>query len=166
MRSASTGIERKRRLPMNVPMEGVRIRPLVSGDREAWLPLWQGYQLFYETRIADDVTARTWERLADPKGPLHGLGAYAEGGRLVGIAHYLFHPSSWTIGDYCYLQDLFVAEEARGRRVARALIEAVAEASRAAGAARLYWLTHESNTGARALYDQVAARSGFIRYKM
>lgn len=145
-------------------MTGIDIRPLDGGDRSAWEPLWQGYQHFYQTRIADDVTDLTWKRLTDPAGPLYGLGAF-EDDRLTGITHYLFHPSSWTKGDYCYLQDLFVAGEARGRGVARALIDRVAELAGEAGADRLYWLTHESNEEARSLYDRIATRSGFIQYR-
>ncbi len=142
----------------------IQIRPLAAADREAWLALWKGYQLFYETRIDDEVTALTWSRIIDPDGPIHGLGAEADG-QLIGIAHFLFHPSSWTSGDYCYLQDLFVGEAARGRGAASALIEAVAGAARAAGAARTYWLTHETNAGARALYDKIATRTGFVQYR-
>ena len=81
-------------------------------------------------------------------------------------ASYLFHRSCWTIGDYCYLQDLFVAEDARNLGLGRALIEAVEERARAADASRVYWLTHETNAGARALYDQLAERPGFIQYRM
>ena len=87
------------------------------------------------------------------------------GGKVVGIVHYIYHRSTWTVGNYCYLQDLFTAEEARGRGVARALIEAVYDRAKAAGASRVYWLTHETNTTAQALYDKVAARSGFIQYR-
>lgn len=140
------------------------IRALGPPDREAWLRLWQAYQQFYRARIATEVTDYSWSRLVDPEGPLHGLGVFSDG-RLTGFVHYLFHPSSWTIGDYCYLQDLFVAEEARGRGLARALIDAVSSAAKAEGADRVYWLTHESNTEARALYDRIATRSGFIQYR-
>jgi len=144
-------------------VESLGIRPLAAGDHGAWLPLWQGYQRFYRTEIAPEVTARTWERLLDPGEPMHALGA-EHGGRLIGIAHYLFHRSSWTVGDYCYLQDLFVDEAARGLGAGRALIEAVSAAAKEAGASRVYWLTAEDNP-ARALYDQVARYSGFIQYR-
>jgi GNAT superfamily N-acetyltransferase len=81
------------------------------------------------------------------------------------FAHYLFHRSCWSVGDYCYLQDLFVADDMRGHGAGRALIAAVEQAARAAGASRVYWLTKEDNFAARALYNKVAERSGFIQYR-
>ena len=73
--------------------------------------------------------------------------------------------SSWTPGNYCYLQDLFVADSARGLGLGRALIEAVYDKARAAGASRVHWLTQTSNAQARILYDQVADDSGFMQYR-
>ena len=140
------------------------IRPIRADERADWEPLWKGYQAFYRVAISGETTSVTWARLHDPAEPMHALGAYT-GGRLCGIVHYLFHRSCWTIGDYCYLQDLFVAEGARNRGLGRALIAAVEERARATGASRIYWLTHESNAGARSLYDKLAERSGFIQYR-
>lgn len=144
--------------------DAIEIRPLGPQDRAAWEPLWQGYLTFYKASIAPEVTDETWRRLLDPAEPMHALGAFRDG-RLVGITHYIFHRSTWTTGDYCYLQDLFTVEEARGLGVGRALIAAVAEKARAAGASRVHWLTQEGNDTARALYDKVADRSGFIQYR-
>ena len=144
-------------------MGDLTIRPLTAADHDAWLPLWRGYQAFYKTAIAPEVTARTWAQLLDPAEPMHVLGAEQDR-RLIGITHYLFHRSTWTVGDYCYLQDLFVSAEARGLGAGRALIEAVSAAAEAAGASRVYWLTAEDNP-ARALYDKVARTSGFIQYR-
>lgn len=140
------------------------IRPLRPDERAGWEPLWQGYLAFYKTSLTSDVTDATWARLHDPSEPMHALGA-CSGQDLVGIVHYIFHRSTWTSGDYCYLQDLFTAEPARGQGVGRALIETVYERAREAGASRVYWLTHESNAPARALYDAVADRPGFIQYR-
>lgn len=142
----------------------IEIHPIGKDERVGWEVLWQGYLRFYESSQAADATNATWLRMHDPAEPMHGLGAYLDG-RLLGIVHYLFHRSFWTVGHYCYLQDLFVSEAARGNGLGRALIEAVYDRARDAGASRVYWLTQESNATARALYDQVADRTGFIQYR-
>ena len=105
---------------MNTKHADFVIRPLRPDERAEWEPLWNGYLTFYETSLPKEVSDATWARLHEASEPMFALGAYADG-RLVGIAHYLFHRSCWTIGDYCYLQDLFVARgRARYRRRARA----------------------------------------------
>jgi GNAT superfamily N-acetyltransferase len=140
------------------------IRRVGAHERAEWEVLWKGYQTFYEVALSDEVTATTWARLHDPHEPMFLLGAYVNG-TLAGIVHYLFHRSCWTIADYCYLQDLFVAETARNLGLGRTLIEAVEREARVAGASRVYWLTKEDNATARKLYDRVAERSGFIQYR-
>jgi GNAT superfamily N-acetyltransferase len=140
------------------------IQPLTAHNYEAWLPLWQGYQTFYKAQIPAETTAITWQRFHDPGEPVYALGAF-EDEQLVGIVHYLFHRSTWTTGPYCYLQDLFTLAEMRGKGVGRALINAVYDYAREAGASRVYWLTHETNSHAMILYDQVADKSGFVQYR-
>lgn len=140
------------------------VRPVGAGERAAWEPLWRAYLAFYETELPPAVIDVTWQRLHDPAEPVFVLGAYVDG-TLAGIAHYLFHRTNWSIADSCYLQDLFVDPAFRGHGLGRALIEAVAERARTAEASRLYWLTHETNSTARALYDRLAQRSGFIQYR-
>lgn len=146
----------------------VQIRAPRFGDLDAWKVLFDGYNAFYgregPTALAPAIVATTWARIHDADEPVHALVA-EEGGRLVGLAHYLFHRSTSAIADSCYLQDLFTAPEARGRGVARTLIEAVYERAKQAGAARVYWQTHETNATAQRLYDRVAERSGFIVYR-
>lgn len=137
------------------------ILPLRPADREQWEVLARGYKTFYATPTTAAEFSIAWERLLAQDG-VHGLGAFVDG-RLVGIAHFLFHTSVWATSN-CYLQDLFTLPTARGQGVARSLIEAVAAEARAHGAARYYWLTQEHNAVARALYDKVARHAGFIRY--
>ena len=137
------------------------VRPLRSGDRAAWEPLVRGYKDFYETPTPDEAFEAAWQRILRGT-EVRGLGAW-DAGTMVGIAHYLFHANTWD-PLACYLQDLFTAPPARGRGVARALIQMVADEARRAGATRYYWLTQEHNKTARALYDKVAQYKGFIRY--
>jgi GNAT superfamily N-acetyltransferase len=139
----------------------ITVRPLQAEDRAAWGELAAGYKAFYNTPTTAAEYDEAWRRLLAHDG-VHGLAALDDG-QVVGIVHYLFHTSVWA-PRVCYLQDLFTAAEQRGRGVARALIGAVADAARAQGATRLYWLTQETNHTARALYDRVAQFKGFIRY--
>ena len=148
--------------------EPLVIRPVEAHDHGAWKPLFDGYNAFYgragPTALADEIVRTTWSRFFDDAEPVHALVADAAG-RLVGLVHYLFHRSTIQVAPTCYLQDLYTAEEARGRGVGRALIEAVAERARAADAGRVYWHTHETNATAMRLYDAVAQRSGFVVYR-
>lgn len=140
------------------------IRAARPEDFEQWLPLWQGYQRFYKSDIAPAVTELTWARFHDAAEPMHCAVA-EEGGKLVGLVHFIYHRSCWTAAPYCYLQDLFAAEDQRGQGVGRALIEHVYAQATAAGAARVYWLTHETNHNAMQLYDRIADKSGFLQYR-
>jgi GNAT superfamily N-acetyltransferase len=146
------------------PRPTVVVRSVGRDERAQWEPLWKGYQDFYKVALSAQTSDVTWERLHDPAEPMHLLGGYVDG-KLVGIVHYIFHRSTWSAGGYCYLQDLFTAESARGLGVGRALIEAVYAEAKKAGATRVYWLTHETNYPGRALYDQVADNAGFIQYR-
>lgn len=145
------------------------IRPVARGDYDRWLPLWDGYNAFYErvgpTALDPAITAMTWSRFFDAYEPVHALVAEGEEGRLLGLVHYLYHRTTNAIGPNCYLQDLFTVAQARGQGVGRALIEAVYGIAREAGAGRVYWMTHETNATARLLYDRVADNSGFLIYR-
>lgn len=147
----------------------VLIRSAAREDFPAWKPLWDGYNAFYgrvgPTALPEEISRTTWSRFFDGYEPVRALVA-EDAGRLVGLAHFLFHRSTIQIGPTCYLQDLFTAPEARGLGVGRALIRAVAERARVGGAQRLYWQTHETNAKAMRLYDQVAEKSGFVVYRI
>ncbi len=141
------------------------VRPLRAVDEPAWRRLWRGYLDFYETELPEAIYASSFARLIDPEvRDYHGLIAL-EGDLPIGLAHYIFHRHGWQVEDVCYLQDLYVAPEARGTGAGRALIEAVYAAADAAGAPNVYWLTQESNATARRLYDRVGSVTPFIKYR-
>ncbi|MGM9482937.1 GNAT family N-acetyltransferase [Roseateles sp. NT4] len=145
----------------------VLIRPIDREDYAGWRPLWDDYNAFYgrigETALAEGVTAATWERFFDPERPVWALVACHEG-QVVGLVHYLFHPSTNRLRDVCYLHDLFTAQSFRGQGIGRELISAVYDAARVAGSSRVYWHTQISNASGRALYDKVAQHKEFIVY--
>ena len=142
----------------------IQIRALRSNDRDQWYELWRGYLRFYRQQLPEEITDATFRRLAGDDGQLHGLVAELDG-RLTGFVNYLFHPSSWSLTQVCYLEDLFVDPTMRGGGVGRALIKAVYDAADAAKATTVYWMTQEFNAAGRALYDTLAHRTSFIRYE-
>ena len=141
------------------------IRRLAAEDRPRWEPLWRGYLTFYGVTLEPSVSEATWTRLLDPSVDLHGLAAVDEAGELLGIVHFLYHPVTWSVSPRCYLEDLFVAESARGLGAGRMLIEAVYAEADARGADQVYWLTETSNAPARRLYDAVGRLTTFVKYQ-
>lgn len=139
------------------------IRPLTVNDYNDWRTLWLEYQAFYHVSLSEDVTATTWERLLDPVEPIWGAVGVSDD-KVIGIVHWIFHRTSWSKENTCYLQDLYVHPEKRGCGVGRKLIEFVKRDAIHNSSSKVYWLTHESNVNARKLYDQVAIRSGFLQY--
>lgn len=141
------------------------IATLTADDFAAWSPLWRGYLDFYRATVDAETTALTFARLTGGVEPMGGFLAADGEGAAIGLVHWIAHRSCWTIGDYCYLQDLYVAPARRGAGVGRRLIEAVVDKARALGCSRVHWLTHATNARAMHLYDQVAERSGFVQYR-
>ena len=147
-------------------MSDVTIRPLQQTDHDEWRRLWTAYLEFYKTTVAEEVYQTTWKRLFaegefEPKGFLALID-----GKPVGLVHYLYHRSGWSIVNNCYLQDLFTSAETRGKGVGAALIEAVKQQAAKIGVTNVYWMTHETNATARKLYDRVARQTGFIEYDL
>jgi GNAT superfamily N-acetyltransferase len=144
-------------------MSPATVRPLAPADHAAWMPLWRAYQTFYKADIAAEVSRVTWARMLDPAEPVYGALALVAD-RPAGLVHWLTHRSTWSIAEFCYINDLFVEPGLRGRGIGRALIEHVYAAAAAQGCAQVYWLTHETNATAQRLYDAVANRTGFIHF--
>jgi ribosomal protein S18 acetylase RimI-like enzyme len=72
-----------------------------------------------------------------------------------GLALLRFRPSLWKESLDCYLEDLYVVPERRGRGLGRALMEAAIELARDRGAADMHLGTSEDDVAARALYESL-----------
>lgn len=142
----------------------ITIRPLAPADKHRWKELWEGYLTFYEAAIDDANTATLWDRLMADDDP-HCLVACNDSGTVIGMVQYLFHATTWTVRDKCYLQDLYVDPDARVGGAGRALIEAVYEKGAETGASEVYWMTQHFNSVARVLYDRVGELTPFIKYR-
>ena len=143
----------------------VMIRPVAASDETAWREMWAGYCAFYKTELPDEVTDATWARFFDPAVQVRCLIA-KDGGTAVGFVTYVLHLYTWGSNPLCYLEDLFVREEARGHHVGHALIDKLIKMARAEGWDRVYWHTQRGNAPARKLYDRFVPADDFVRYKI
>ncbi|GLS87670.1 N-acetyltransferase [Cypionkella aquatica] len=143
----------------------LQIRNATAQDETAWRKLWAQYLEFYNVDLAPEITTNTWARAHDPASPMR-IRIAIEADTVLGFAVHLHHPSTWVMGEDCYLEDLFVSSDARGKGVGRALIEDLQTLAKANGWHRLYWHTDEGNKTARSLYDSFTPSDGHVRYRL
>ncbi len=146
-------------------MPEIAVRRLRADDRERWGELWEGYLAFYRAELSDEVTESSFARLCAGDAGMVGLVAVEPDDVPIGLAHLVFHPATWSTVSSCYLEDLFVDRDRRGGDIARALLDAVYENAREAGADRVYWHTQQFNGAARSLYDTVGQLTSFVVYE-
>ncbi len=148
------------------PLPGLSVRSLAPEDRSAWERQWAAYCDFYATEVPESTTELTWSRLMDPASAVKGFGAYDDSGQLVGFAHVVLHPHTWSPKTLCYLEDLFVAPTVRGRDVGHSLISFLWKKAETEGWGRVYWHTETTNAAARRLYDRFRPADGYVRYTL
>ena len=143
----------------------VTVRDARPEDEARWRQLWADYLAFYEVTVDGDITDATWRRVFDPASAISMRVAEVDG-KVMGFALFLTHEGTWIRGKDCYLEDLFVDPQARGKGVGRALMDNLVSLSKENGWSRLYWHTSEENKTAQALYDSYVKSDGHIRYRI
>lgn len=141
------------------------IRAAIASDETHWRRLWAGYVTFSGTELADDIISLTWDRLIDPATPLFARLAVVDG-EPVGFAICQEQLATFFRRPICYIEDLYVDPSARGKGVARAMIDDLIAVCEASGWDRLYWYTERDNAVARRLYDRYSATDEHVRYKL
>ena len=132
------------------------IREATEADVDALLPLLRGYTDFYESDPTDEgLQSMARDVIAAAEDRAFLLVATGDGGEVVGFALNQWKWSSLRGARVVVMDDLFVAESARGQGHADALIEAVAEVARRHGAPVLSWFTMPDNKRAHTVYDRV-----------
>jgi GNAT superfamily N-acetyltransferase len=137
-----------------------------AGDLDDLLGLMRGYCLFYEvTPSDDDLLAVSRALIADPVGEGLQLIARDSAGGAVGFATLFWAWSTTSAERIGIMNDLFVAEDARGQGIADQLIDACRSECTRRGAGRLTWQTAPDNLRAQAVYDRVGGtREQWIDY--
>ncbi|WP_439596916.1 GNAT family N-acetyltransferase [Falsiroseomonas sp.] len=145
-------------------MSGFTILPLAPRHRADWERLYAGYAAFYRVEQTAEMRARVWGWIMDPAHEVKALVAEDADGTALGLAHYRPFARPLAAGTGGFLDDLFVDPAQRGRRIADALIEAVAEIGRQRGWGVIRWITADDNYRGRGVYDRLATRTMWITY--
>jgi GNAT superfamily N-acetyltransferase len=136
----------------------VTVRPAVAGDEAEILRMIVALATFEREPDAVKATEESLRALMfgpDPKVFAH----IAEvDGRAVGLALWFLNFSTWTGRHGIYLEDLFVAAEARRMGVARALFGELAREAARRGCARIDWAVLDWNRSAMDFYESLGAR--------
>ena len=149
-------------------MSSLIVRAATPDDQPAWLKLWRANCAHYGKAMSEADDRELWRRIIDASEPVGALvaGSGIPGGALLGLAHYVVHPHTFSQQMVCYLEDLWVDPLARGAGLGRSLIEALVERGRAHSWRRVYWHASTGNAGARALYDRIARLTDHVRYEI
>lgn len=143
----------------------VLVRQIFIADKSAWLNLYESYLEFYESESDQPSVELLWNRITKDSPEIQALVAEIDG-EVVGIVHFHYQLSTWTQTWHCYLEDLYVREDSRGKGAAKSLIEEVKRLAIEHKCSELFWITKESNQVARKLYDKLASQSDFVRYEI
>lgn len=140
-------------------MTGIAIRPAVAGDLDLIIGFIRALA-DYE-RLAGEVRldrAVLGAHLFGPTPKAEVLIAESNGAA-VGFALFFHSFSTFEGRPGIYLEDLFVAPEARGTGAGRALLSALAALALTRGCARLEWSVLDWNEPAIAFYRSLGANS-------
>ncbi len=146
--------------------QSITIRPLQGDDRPRWSRLLSAHGRTYDLTLSEARLDIVWSWLMDEAAPISGLAATTAAGDVVGIVHYQTMFRALAASMSCHLSDLHVAAEWRRMGIGRRLIDTVVETVAKSGCSNVRWLSHESNGGARRLYDRIACPTGFVLYEV
>ncbi|MDH6237400.1 GNAT family N-acetyltransferase [Cryobacterium sp. CG_9.6] len=144
----------------------VQVRPLGDKDFFSWLGLLEGYSEFYENELTDEKALQVWSWIIDKNHPLTGAVAVDDEGTFVGFAHYRAVPQTLSATMGLYLDDLFVAADARGAGTGRAIMDFVKQYAANNHLTRIRLITAADNATAQILYDQVGTRTEWVTYEI
>lgn len=147
-------------------MPAIEVRDPRPADWPDWRRMWSANCAHSGVSIPEVHDRELWRRIMDPQHPVGALVCSAADfeGALVGLAHYVLHPHTFSDRMVCYLEDLWVEPFARRAGVGRSLIDTLAARGRDRSWRRIYWHTKADNMAGRALYDGVARATDYVRY--
>ena len=145
----------------------INVRPAEERDRAAFLEMWDDFVALAPDEPGNrGMGMRNWKRIGAEGLNLHCIVCGDAAGAPIGFTLYSVFPFTWSRGDVCYLQDIYVRAEARGQGAARAMMAHLKRLGEEAGWFKVFWMTQPDNFAAQRLYEKIAKRMDYLRYDM
>jgi GNAT superfamily N-acetyltransferase len=142
----------------------MKVARVAPADRADWERLWQAWQDHMAGNVPCPVTDQAWDMMMRPDSGLYALLARTGDGEAVGFANVSATPFAWTGGPILFLQDLFVAEAARGSGAGEALLKGVYDLADELGANQVFWMVDEDDARLQGFYGRHGIRTPYLRY--
>jgi len=144
----------------------VSVNSVLLDDREQWEVLYHGYAEFYRVPMNEQILDTVWGWVHDDANPFFGLMAKDENDKALGLMHCRQMASPLRGALVGFLDDLFVAPDARGQGVVEELYAALNQLGKQQGWPFIRWITAENNYRGRAVYDKLADKTHWVTYQM
>ena len=132
---------------------------------EVCIELYHKYAEYYQVDIPKDNFDLTWKWLTSENYPFWGILADVDS-KIVGFAHFRSLPSPLDSCEVGFLDDLFVMQEYRGKKIGYSLIEKVHQIGKSKNWPYINWITKDDNYTARTLYDKISTKTDWNFYEL
>ena len=146
-------------------MSNLEICEIQQKHYEVWIELYHKYAEYYQVDIPKDNFDLTWKWLTSKHYPFWGILADVDS-KIVGFAHFRSLPSPLDSCEVGFLDDLFVLQEYRGKKIGYSLIEKVHQIGKSKNWPYINWITKDDNYTARTLYDKISTKTDWNFYEL
>ena len=146
-------------------MSNLEICDIQQKHYEVWIELYHKYAEYYQVDIPKDNFDLTWKWLTSENYPFWGILADLDS-KIVGFAHFRSLPSPLDSCEVGFLDDLFVLQEYRGKKIGYSLIEKVHQIGKSKNWPYINWITKDDNYTARTLYDKISTKTDWNFYEL
>ena len=146
-------------------MSNLEICEIQQKHYEVWIELYHKYAEYYQVDIPKDNFDLTWKWLTSENYPFWGILADVDS-KIVGFAHFRSLPSPLDSCEVGFLDDLYVLQEYRGKKIGYSLIEKVHQIGKSKNWPYINWITKDDNYTARTLYDKISTKTDWNFYEL
>ena len=146
-------------------MSNLEIYDIQQKHYEVWIELYHKYAEYYQVDIPKDNFDLTWKWLTSENYPFWGILADVDS-KIVGFAHFRSLPSPLDSCEVGFLDDLYVLQEYRGKKIGYSLIEKVHQIGKSKNWPYINWITKDDNYTARTLYDKISTKTDWNFYEL